>query len=65
MARSIEYAVYRVGSNAANQGMRERLLVDVITAASREAAKAECAVHCYANQRLEAVPVSRVSSEDL
>lgn len=79
--KTTKYGVYRVGANAANQGGRERLLVAVVEASNRAEAEAtERAgstvydssfavlapdVDVWANQRLVAVPFSRVSAADV
>ena len=59
-----QYAIYRYGSNSANQHLCEKMIVAVVEAKSREAAikKAlnETAITVYANQHLSAVPMSRV-----
>jgi hypothetical protein len=58
------YAIFRHGSNSANQSMTERLLVDLIEAKSAEAAVTESKVDCYNNQYLSAKPASRLTAEE-
>lgn len=63
------YAIVRHGSNAANQGMRNRAIVGTIEATTQKAALAAFAadrpdVQVFSNQRLEAIPYSRLSAED-
>lgn len=59
-----QYAIYRYGSNAANQHLCEKMIVAVVEAKNREAAvekaKRETAITVYNNQQLSAVPMSRV-----
>ena len=69
--RNYDYAVMRVGSNAANQSMVYEMHVDIIEAPSQSAAlelaKQEVArghYAVYANQHLRAVPFSRLSNRD-
>jgi len=59
------YVVFRHGSNAANQGMRERMPVAFVEATSAEQAVARCDANCYVNQRLTAQPVSRAPRADI
>ncbi len=58
------YAIYRYGSNSANQHLCEKMIVAVVEAKNREAAikkaKMKTAITVYANQYLSAVPMSRV-----
>jgi len=58
------YAIYRYGSNGANQHLCEKMIVAVVEAKNREAAikkaKMKTAITVYANQYLSAVPMSRV-----
>jgi hypothetical protein len=58
------YAIFRHGSNAANQSMTQRMLVDVREATSAERAKQDCGVNCYNNQFLSAKPVSKLTASE-
>lgn len=61
------YGVLRYGSNAANQGMRQRMLVATVEASSLKEANAEVErrvvageISCYANQICRALVWSQV-----
>ena len=64
--RSYVYAVYRYGSNAANQSRCNKMVVGTIEATSRAEACRLMAdeVTVYHNQRLEAVPASKVGKTE-
>lgn len=61
-----KYAIYRHGSNAANQHMRNKMLVGTIEAPNRKEACRLMSdkVPVYRNQWLSAVPFSRLSKTD-
>ena len=61
-----KYAIYRHGSNAANQSACPKMIVGTITASSRaEACKLmHDRVTVYNNQWLSAVPFSRLGKKD-
>ena len=63
MPRYTKYAIYRHGSNAANQSMCPKMLVGTIEATNRkEACKLmHDRVTVYNNQWLSAIPFSRLS----
>jgi hypothetical protein len=67
MAKVTDYLVYRHGSNAANQGMRDVAPLEIVSAESREKACEQMAARTtvYANQHLRAVPVSRARAGDV
>jgi len=64
--RNYVYAVYRYGSNAANQSLCNKRIVGTIKAGSSEEACELMAsrVTVYRNQHLEAVPFSRLGKKD-
>jgi hypothetical protein len=64
--RSYVYAVYRHGSNAANQSLCNKRIVGTVTATSREEACKLMAgrVTVYRNQWLSAVPFSRLGKAE-
>jgi hypothetical protein len=64
--RSYVYAVYRYGSNAANQSMCNKMVVGTIEAASRAEACRLMSdkVTVYRNQHLEAVPASKLGKAE-
>ena len=69
--KNYDYAIMRIGSNAANQSMVHEHYIDIIEApnqsAALELAKQEVAeghYAVYANQHLRAVPFSRLSKND-
>lgn len=61
------YAIFRHGSNAANQTMTQIMCVAAVEATTRQnailAARAE-GVDCYNNQHLEAKPYSLLNAEE-
>ena len=61
-----KYAIYRHGSNAANQSACPKMIVGTIRAASRaEACKLmHDRVTVYSNQWLSAIPFSRLGKKD-
>ena len=61
-----KYAIYRHGSNAANQSACPKMLVGTVRAASRAEACERMAsrVTVYINQWLSAVPLSRLGKKD-
>ncbi len=63
---SYVYAVYRYGSNAANQSRCNKMLVGTIKAGNRAEACERMAdeVTVYHNQHLKAVPFSRLSKTE-
>lgn len=64
--RNYVYAVYRHGSNAANQSYCNKMIVGTVTAGSRKEACERMAdkVTVYRNQWLSAVPFSQLSEAD-
>ena len=72
MARTVEYVVYRHGSNGANQSMTQTMPIGIYsgtgkTATERRHAAQEAAAQehtVYANQWLDAIPSSRVSAAE-
>lgn len=60
------YVIYRNGSNAANQHLRQRkpVLIKQASSAVEAVRWAKEQGICYANQTLDAVPQSRVSKRD-
>ena len=64
--RNYVYAVYRHGSNAANQSLCNKMLVGTIKAGSRKEACERMAakVTVYNNQWLSAVPASKLGKAD-
>lgn len=68
MSKQIEYVVFRIGSNAANQPMCQRAAIGTVTASNpREASFAaleKFGSQCYNNQHLECRAYSRCGSED-
>jgi len=64
--RKYVYAVYRHGSNAANQSMCPKMLVGTIEAINRKEACERMAsrVTVYSNQWLSAIPFSRLGKKD-
>ena len=69
--KNYDYAIMRVGSNAANQSMVQEAYIDIIEAPNQTAALelarqevAEGRYTVYANQHLRAVPFSRLSRDD-
>ena len=64
--RNYVYAVYRHGSNAANQSLCNKMIVGTIQAGSREEAceLMRDKVTVYNNQWLSAVPFSRLGKKD-
>jgi len=61
-----KYAIYRHGSNAANQSLCNKMIVGTIQAGSREEAceLMRDKVTVYNNQWLSAVPFSRLGKKD-
>ena len=61
-----KYAIYRHGSNAANQSLCNKMIVGTVTATSREEAceLMRDKVTVYNNQWLTAVPFSRLGKKD-
>ena len=66
MPKYTKYAIYRHGSNSANQSMCPKMLVGTIEATNRkEACKLMSdKVTVYRNQWLSAVPLSRLGKKD-
>lgn len=68
MSKQIEYVVFRVGSNAANQPMCQRAPIGRVTAenprAASFAAGEKYGQECYNNQHLECLAASRTRRED-
>ena len=64
--RKYVYAIYRHGSNAANQSLCNKMIVGTITATNRKEACERMAsrVTVYNNQWLTAVPFSRLGKKD-
>jgi len=69
--KNYDYAIMRIGSNAANQSMVHEMYVDLVEAPNKRAALelaeqevAEGHYAVYANQYLRAVPFSRLSRDD-
>jgi len=66
--RKINYAIYRIGSNAANQSMVQKAAIDIVGAPNRRAAVKAAEGRArdgeytiWANQHLTAEPLSRLS----
>ena len=61
-----KYAIYRHGSNAANQSACPKMIVGTITATNRKEACERMAsrVTVYNNQWLSAIPFSRLGKKD-
>lgn len=66
MAKYTKYAIYRHGSNAANQSACPKMLVGTITARSRAEAcnRMYDKITVYNNQWLSAIPFSRLGKKD-
>jgi hypothetical protein len=66
MAKYTKYAIYRHGSNAANQSACPKMIVGTITATNRKEACDRMAsrVMVYNNQWLTAIPFSRLGKKD-
>ena len=66
MPRYTKYAIYRHGSNAANQSMCPKMLVGTIEATNRKEAckRMYDKVTVYNNQWLSAIPFSRLGKKD-
>jgi hypothetical protein len=66
MSKEFIYGIARHGSNGANQSMCERTMLTLVKASSQKRAK-EIAAKLYTvynNQRLEAIPQSKLSQAD-
>ena len=66
MAKYTKYAIYRHGSNAANQSACPKMIVGTITATNREEAcnRMYDKITVYHNQWLSAIPFSRLGKKD-
>jgi len=60
-----KWLIYRHGSNAANQGMCDKMAVDIVDAATAEQAVETSDVKCYANQHLTAVSEEDLTDEQI
>jgi len=64
MGKIREYAIYRLGVNAANQGKPKEYVAIVKATSPEEAIKKAVGVVVYHNQRLGARAYSRLSQQD-
>lgn len=63
---NVQYVIYRVGANSANQPLTDRVPVGIVEAAEREAAKTIAAARwtAYANQWFDPVPATDVDDDE-
>jgi hypothetical protein len=61
------YIIARIGSNAANQSMIQRMVMGTVEAKNRVEAlsKASSEWNCYSNQRFEIIQISKAKGSDI